>query len=684
MSALPLYTVLDFEYTSKGIGSFKASPHDVNNFPTVLVIHSIDEDGKIFKSDSIVNFPNNPRYREEMWRVVENHLELTKCLVAHNIKFELAAIHRLVSEFSPTTSMESWLRQITIIDTMVADYLIYGQDRSFPLGLEECYDRNTTTANPLFKKDSYITSKFADPDGMDQIFAEGRGRRLVDYCAGDVSATSVLVRILLEKLDALGMYPLFNSQMTALKAYASMEARGMWVDKTMLEAIEADLQKYFALCERATEIMARTLFPDTLVFNWSQRSHISRMFYGGRYTIDKLEKVGVFKNGKDKMKRVYTEHVHDTLWTKTCRALMNPTPGADGLYSMTDEDLEAISKLPSLEIGPLAKLAKLVRELRRIRKLLSTYIKNIWANVLQDSMVHPSIHTTVTATGRLSCSNPNLQNQAPEVSKVFRSRWDGGRIVEVDWSQLEVVGLAVRCRDKTLIDDIITGKDIHTELFRSMNGRTPTVAERKAFKPRTFALIYGAAAKTIAQQSGCKLSEARAFMKTFYTRYPGVKEFHDSMKDEVTRLRVPGMRLAGSATTPPGVAKWQCPISGRRYTFVEYPEGGFPSPAVKNYPVQGLSTGDWHQFVTGELAMALWGSDIADKALLVMTVHDSLVFDCRDEDTVIRLNELLTRTLPVMYKKWEEHFGTDWILQPGFEVKVGEDWANCKPIGDMK
>ena len=121
-------------------------------------------------------------------------------------------------------------------------------------------------------------------------------------------------------------------------------------------------------------------------------------------------------------------------------------------------------------------------------------------------------------------------------------------------------------------------------------------------------------------------------------------------------------------------------MSGRHYIFTETDgfrpgEPSFSPTELKNYPIQGLATGDWHQFATGTLAMKLWSNRLlVDQALMVLTIHDSLMFDVH-VDVLKPFMEFLKETYEGMAAEWHRHFGTEWGIPPKFEAKYGPNWA---------
>jgi len=256
--------------------------------------------------------------------------------------------------------------------------------------------------------------------------------------------------------------------------------------------------------------------------------------------------------------------------------------------------------------------------------------------------------------------------------------------MEIDYGQLEVVGLAVLTGDIQLTMDLVKGVDIHTALFEDMYGHTPTKAERKPFKSRTFQLVYGASATAIAEQAGISKAEGDKFVETFYKRYKGVKTWHESVKKKVESGRKPSP-YKDEMGYPVGTSTYICPFTHRRYVFKEYiaPEWlvktgkthSFSPTEMKNYPAQGFATGDVVPMMLGVVFRALQANDVLkNKCLMINTVHDSMMFDVHDsvrEEAVDFVRSLIENTPKYFF----ERFG---MVLPFAKfscgVSVGRNW----------
>jgi len=217
-------------------------------------------------------------------------------------------------------------------------------------------------------------------------------------------------------------------------------------------------------------------------------------------------------------------------------------------------------------------------------------------------------------------------------------------------------------------------------LFRDMNGRAPTKDERKWFKRLSFGLVYGAGAYTLSENAGCSLSDARKFIKVFYGRYPQVKIWHDEGMEKANKCRIVTKEHDPTSGLPIGKYVMHTE-TGRRYVFKEYynerkKDVSFSPTELKNYPVQGFATGDVVPFMVGYIVTELTASPVfREKALPIMTVHDSMLFDVH-ETILDSFVEKCYNALKNTTKKMEETFGLSIPITLDVGCKVGLNWQD--------
>jgi len=207
---------------------------------------------------------------------------------------------------------------------------------------------------------------------------------------------------------------------------------------------------------------------------------------------------------------------------------------------------------PALDKDVLPKYEKkhpvigVLVEYRRYQKVLSTYLTGLHKNLSIEDIIHTSFHLVKTKTGRTSSSKPmNLQNiprthndikwsginPYATVKRCFISRYKGGKILELDYSQLELRVLAMVSQDRALKQAFIDGKDIHGEVASQFSGNdSPTEEDRNKAKGINFGIPYGSGPQTIAENLDCSYSEAETYINKWFERFPEAKRWIEETK----------------------------------------------------------------------------------------------------------------------------------------------------------
>lgn len=270
------------------------------------------------------------------------------------------------------------------------------------------------------------------------------------------------------------------------------------------------------------------------------------------------------------------------------------------------------------------------------------------------------------------------------IKSCFVSRWEDGYLMEVDFSQLEIVALALLSQDPQLKSDIIAGRDMHrvraAELFFKREAEV-TDKERTLAKQLSFILQYGGGAKGMAEKLGIDIKLAKSFIENYYGRYPVVKQWQDDIAATVKASRV----NTGEHTPkgfPKGVGTLET-ATGRVYKFFEYDDNfgrgdtSFSPTEMKNYPVQGFATGDIMALYRGRVYRKLLNERLTGDIKLINTVHDSVMLDVRGEGLVKYTYELLkaeAARLPELLKTlWDIDCGE---LTFPVECKYGRKWSD--------
>ncbi len=275
-------------------------------------------------------------------------------------------------------------------------------------------------------------------------------------------------------------------------------------------------------------------------------------------------------------------------------------------------------------------LPSVVLDYRALKKLKSTYTDKLPKDVDPGTgRIHTSYHQAVAATGRLSSQDPNLQNIPVRTAEGRRVRQafcapPGRRILAADYSQIELRIMAHLSGDEALLNAFRAGQDIHQATAAEVFGTAPesvTADQRRSAKAINFGLMYGMSAFGLANQLSINQSEAQAYIDTYFARYPGVAAY---MKD--TRQMA---RDQGYVET----------VFGRRLYLREIRSGNgqrrqAAERAAINAPLQGTAADIIKRAM---IAVHAWLDDTAIDALMVMQVHDELVFEVAEDavDTLI-------------------------------------------------
>ena len=266
-------------------------------------------------------------------------------------------------------------------------------------------------------------------------------------------------------------------------------------------------------------------------------------------------------------------------------------------------------------------LIPLVMRYRRASKYLSGFIKNLYSHIDNNNYIHTTLNQTLTTTGRLSSSEPNLQNipnrgaEAKEIRSMFIASAENRVLVDVDYSQIELRVLAHITGDELLIKAFNEGLDIHTQTAMEVFGcesQDVTPEMRRQAKVVNFGLVYGISDFGLAEDLNIPVPEAKKYIENFFNAHPKIKEF---MNESVEIAK-----KTGRATTILGRTRKMNDISNSNYQVRMRAER-----ATYNMPVQG-SAAD-----VIKLAM-LKVEDLLEKskfdAKLIMQVHDELIVDC--------------------------------------------------------
>ncbi len=302
-------------------------------------------------------------------------------------------------------------------------------------------------------------------------------------------------------------------------------------------------------------------------------------------------------------------------------------------------------------------LPRLILEYRSLSKLKSTYTDKLPTQInAATGRVHTSYHQAVTATGRLSSSDPNLQNipirskEGRQIRQAFVAP-PGYKILAADYSQIELRIMAHLSADEGLLTAFREGRDIHTATAAEIFGVAIDEVDgdqRRSAKAINFGLIYGMSAFGLAKQLGIARDAAQSYINLYFERYPGVKTFMDRMRTEAHER--------GYVETLFGRRLYLPEINARNAQRRQYAER-----AAINAPMQGTAADIIKRAM---IATDGWLQRSSVDARIVMQVHDELVFEIRDEELEScreQINHWMTRA-------------AELAVPLVVECGVGENW----------
>ena len=494
-----------------------------------------------------------------------------------------------------------------------------------------------------------------------------------------------------------------------------MERNGIKVDLTALAEVEASFVAEKADLEKRLNEIVEDVMGDT-VCNLNSGLDRTRIIYS-REVIDRQQhrdtfNIGVGANGKAlrpppmnkaefaKAVRTTTRVVHKTLaiccdtcdgrgliqkWKKNGDPYKNKTKcpdcgGKGALYQSTgkvaglkltpiDATFAAIHGFKSDKdtIQILISQARLknndvaVEFLEKISRLnavsvyLDSFVKGIQTWTRPSGLLHTNFNQGVTATGRLSSSNPNFQNQPKRgfpIRKCVVSRFQNGVITEADFASLEWVCAGELSRDQQIIDDIRNSKDIHKQtatIIHRCKSEEVTKELRGSVKKWTFSPLYGG------QGMGTE-PHIQVYFKEFMKIYPGLAQYHKKLMDGVVK--------DGLVQTPSG--RQYCWPNAKRF------RNGSVSNAtqIKNYPVQGFGN-DLVQLSCIRAHRRFQELELRSK--LILSVHDSLVVDTHPSE-IETVAEVLSWAMTDVLDEATDRWDYEFVLPLSIEIETGENW----------
>lgn len=433
-----------------------------------------------------------------------------------------------------------------------------------------------------------------------------------EYAVEDTDVTLQLKNIFEQQLQKYNVEKLFSQiESPLVQVLADMELEGIRIDVPFLKSLSDDIEKdIFSLQQAVYEQAGET-------FNLSSPKQLGDILFEKLKLISKPKK------------------------TKT------------GQYATSEEILS--------ELAPKHKIVANVLEYRQLQKLQSTYIDALPKEVNSTTgRVHTTYMQAVTATGRLSSNNPNLQNipirteRGQQIRKAFVPRNEDYTLLSADYSQIELRVIAALSGEKNMIEAFLQNQDIHrstaAKVF-NVDIQSVTREQRSHAKTVNFGIIYGVSAFGLSNQTELSRSESKELIDTYYQTYPQLKVFIDK--------QIHFARENGYVETILGRRRYLPDINSRNQVV----RGAAERNAV-NAPIQG-SAADIIKIAMINIYNLLKDNKLKTKMLL--QVHDELIFD-------VPKNEL-DFVKPLIKKTMEEAY--QFAVPLVVDLGVGKNWLEA-------
>lgn len=432
------------------------------------------------------------------------------------------------------------------------------------------------------------------------------GTEALDQLTSEASAVAALKELLDAKLTELHMDKLYYEiELPLCSVLAEMELTGFMIDKK-------------TLAEFGDMLTGRIRELETRIFELA----------GETFNINSPKQLG----------------------TILFERLMLPAPKKTKTGYSTNVDVleHLIDKHP---------IIRLLMKYRELTKLKSTYAEGLMKVISPDGRIHTNFQMTVTATGRLSSTEPNLQNipvrkeVGGELRKMFVAG-DGCVLVDADYSQIELRLLGHMSGDETMIGAFLSGVDIHAVTASQVFGsplEQVTPLQRSRAKAVNFGIVYGISAFSLSDDIGVTVSEAKSYIESYFKKYSGVQAY---MRDVVEQAKKDGF-----VTTLYGRRRYLPELKSSNYNLRSFGER-----AAMNTPMQGTAA-DIMKLAMVNAAKRIKAEGL--KAKLILQVHDELIAECPDDerDNVKRIltEEMENAARLTVPLTAEAHTGKSWF-----------------------
>ena len=676
--------VLDVENTvTKRGGKLHLDPFEPKNSLTMVGVLTDQGVEQHFPFDHDEHLSRRDYSDRVQW-----YLDHATVLICHNVAHDLLWLWESGFKYDGP-----------VFDTMLVEYVLQ-RGLKEPLSLEACaerYDLDTKKQDTLkeyFKK-GYSTRDIP----LDE---------LTEYLSADLHATQQLANKLWRRLNTpadAGLLSTARLTNRVAKCLTKIYQTGFAVDLSKLEEVREEFEQEKQQLTQDLQMHVRRVMGDTPI-NLNSPEQLSWVIYSRKVmdkpywgnAIDPYMADADFRsliadgtqtmykttaqqcrecNGSGQIRKVKKDGSpfantnkctrcsgagYTLVDTKNVAGLKFKPPSAKWAsangFSTSKQNLEILeSAAKSRGLTDTVDFLYKVRRLSAVDTYLSSFVDGISLHTKQDGLLHVRLLQHRTSTGRFSGADPNMQNMPRggtfPVKKVFVSRWDGGKILEADFAQLEFRAAAYLSQDEVAIEEVSTGFDVHAYTAKVITDAGQPTSRQDA-KAHTFAPLYGA--------TGYGRSKAEAaYYEHFTAKYKGVAAWHSRLAKEAVNTQ--------KITTP----------SGREFAFPDVVRKSTGRVShftqIKNYPVQSFATADIVPIALLHIDDLLKGM----QSCIVNSVHDSIVIDVHPDEEAQVINVIATtnKALPELITlRWGVDFNVPLLL----EAKIGPNWLDVKDV----
>ncbi len=460
-------------------------------------------------------------------------------------------------------------------DTMLAHYLLYPDQR---------HNMDVLAENYLNYKPVSITELIGKKGKNQGSMEDVPVNEVVEYACEDADITLQLKHAIAPELPESLVKLLDTIELPLISILSDMENEGVRIDTDTL----ADLSNDYAIASKKVEQKIYEAAGE--VFNIASPKQLGEILFDKLKLIEKPKKTktGQYATGEEILSKLAYEH----------------------------------------------QIARDITEFRELQKLKSTYIDAL-PNLIssRDNRVHTSYNQAVAATGRLSSTDPNLQNipirtaKGREIRKAFVPRDQDHILLAADYSQIELRIIAALAKDENMISAFKDKKDIHamtaSKLFQVPEDQVDADMRRKA-KTANFGIIYGISAFGLSQRLNIPRKEAGVIITSYFKEFPKIKAYMDYIINVA--------REQGYVETIFGRRRYLRDINSRNYTTRSFAERN-----AINAPIQG-SAADIIKLAMIEIHKWMQKQNLASK--MILQVHDELVFDVHKKELSMMESEI--------------------------------------------